>query len=388
MYRLSKIDHVGEDHVRRALDEAGNVMFAVNHPAHGDPFVILEIMHRLRVPCCYLAAWQVFQGYAGLKGLAFQRLGAFSIDREGTDLRAFRTAVDVLADSRRSLVIFPEGEVYHLNDRVTPMREGAAMIALTASKRRARAGLPPLCIVPCAIKYSYLDDPTPALLGVIERLERRIHWRPRHDHSLVDRIYRYADGVLTLKELEYMNERGSGSIPQRIGRLSEQILAHIETRRLGSVHGESIPVRVKNLRAKMLKEFSPANDSDAAASLASALPPKAFADMQRDFEDLHLVTQLFSYPGNYIAEQPSIERIAETLDKFEEDALGAQHAGARAARQAVVRFDEPIEVGGDTAGGRGGSRDAAAALTTEIEQRIQRLLDAIPREQRESSEPL
>ena len=100
-------------------------MFAVNHPAHGDPFVVFEAMARLRAPCCYLAAWHVFTGWMGLKGFAFQRLGAFSIDREGTDLRAFRTAADVLAQGDRSLVIFPEGDVYHLNDRITPLREGA-----------------------------------------------------------------------------------------------------------------------------------------------------------------------------------------------------------------------------------------------------------------------
>ena len=39
-------------------------------------------------------------------------------------------------------------------------------------------------------------------------------------------------------------------------------------------------------------------------------------------EDLFFATQLFSYPGDYLADDPSIERIAETIDKFEEDILG------------------------------------------------------------------
>jgi 1-acyl-sn-glycerol-3-phosphate acyltransferase len=383
MYRLSRIEHRGEDYLRRALDDAGNVMFAVNHPAHGDPFVILDVMHRLRVPCCYLAAWQVFTGFAGLKGFAFQRLGAFSIDREGTDLRAFRTAVDVLSDSRRSLVIFPEGEVYHLSDRVTPMREGAAMIALTAAKRRAKAGMPPLRIVPCALRYRYLDDPSPSLHGVMERLERRIHWRPASETPLAERIYRYADAVLTLKEMEYLRERGAGTIPQRIARLSEHILRGIESKRLGRVADETIPVRVKNLRAAMLKDLSPAAATDEPGPSPGPDAPSADvrAAMQRDFDDLHLVTQMFSYPGDYVVERPTIERIAETLDKFEEDALGAHYAGSRVARRAMVSFGEPIEVGGDAAGGRGGSRDAAARLTTDIEHRLQQLLDSSARDQ-------
>jgi hypothetical protein len=93
-------------------------------------------------------------------------------------------------------VIFPEGEVYHLNDVVTPPREGAAMIALTAARRRAKSQSTPLHIVPCAIKYFYLEDPTPELLGVMASLEQRIHWRPQTHLTLPERIYKYAGAVV------------------------------------------------------------------------------------------------------------------------------------------------------------------------------------------------
>ena len=45
------------------------------------------------------------------------------------------------------------------------------------------------------------------------------------------------------------------------------------------------------------------------------------AKLRADLEDLFLVVQLYSYPGDYVAEKPSIERMAETLDKLEEDVL-------------------------------------------------------------------
>ena len=50
------------------------------------------------------------------------RIGAFPIDREGADLRAFKAGVEILARGRQPLVIFPEGEVYHVYDRLTPLR--------------------------------------------------------------------------------------------------------------------------------------------------------------------------------------------------------------------------------------------------------------------------
>jgi len=88
------------------------------------------------------------------------------VDREGSDLHAFKRAVQVLSEERFPLVIFPEGEVYHINDRVTPFREGPAVIALTAIKNGDR----PNYVVPCAIKYQYLDDPTPELETLMTEL--------------------------------------------------------------------------------------------------------------------------------------------------------------------------------------------------------------------------
>ena len=46
-----------------------------------------------------------------------------------------------LAGGRR-LVIFPEGEIYHCNERVTPFREGAAAIAVAAYITTAQQQVP------------------------------------------------------------------------------------------------------------------------------------------------------------------------------------------------------------------------------------------------------
>ena len=86
-------------------------------------------------------------------------------------------------------------------------------------------------------------------------------------------------------------------------------------------------------------------------------------------EDVFLVVQLFSYPGNYVAEQPSIERIAETLDKFEEDVLGVKTASIRGTRKATVTFGEPIRVNDDR------RKEAVPALTNRLEECVQSLLD-------------
>ena len=373
MYGVKDIEIKCEKLLHDALGKGNGVMFAINHPAHGDPFVVFEVMSRLRARCCYLGAWQVFTGWMGLKGWVFQRLGAFSVDREGTDLRAFRTSVDVLVKAKRSLVIFPEGDVYHLNDRVTPLREGAATIAVTAARKRKRNNGPPLLIVPCAIKYFYQDDPTPELEQLMARLEKQIYWRPQTDKSLVERIYRYSEAMIALKEFEYLQTLSDGSLTERISHLSKYILMQMEQRRTSKVSEATIPERVKQLRHIVIEELGAGADRQDESQ--DGITDEVLIQGQRDLEDLHLVTQLFSYPGDYLTENPSIERISETLDKFEEDALGEECAGARKPRKAIVRFGEPIDVTDYLANSKGRTRDAASAITNMIENGLQALLD-------------
>ncbi|HUP81873.1 MAG TPA: hypothetical protein VM260_25200 [Pirellula sp.] len=71
-------------------------------------------------------------------------------------------------------------------------------------------------------------------------------------------------------------------------------------------------------------------------------------------------------------ESPSIERMAETLDKLEEDALQAAYPTVHADCEVLVRFDRPIEL----AIGKE-KRMAPAELTDQLEQRVQSMLDDI-----------
>ena len=91
---------------------------------------------------------------------------------------------------------------------------------------------------------------------------------------------------------------------------------------------------------------------------------------EQDLDDLFLAVQAFSYPGNYVAQEPTVERMAETLDKFEEDILGYKTSRIRGTRRATVTFGEPIPIERQK-----GKKGGAAALTRTMEARVQALLD-------------
>jgi hypothetical protein len=321
-----------------------------------------HVADQLGCPFFFMAAWELFGRSNFVVRRALQNHGVFSVDRDGVDLRAFRQAVKILAVGRYPLVIFPEGEVYHVNDRVTPFRYGAAMVAISAARRIG--GM--VSVVPCAIKYHYLADPTPVLLEIMDELESRIYWRPRPDLALAERIYRFAEAALAIKEIEYLGRTCTGPLAERVAALSDLILRRLEDRYGIEGPKRTLPERVKVLRHRMI-------------STLPDLPRDAPARSRclDDLDDVFFVTQLFSYPGDYVAESPTIERIAETLDKFAEDVFGICRASVCAARKATVCLGAPIQVSAED-----GRHDKAASLTDLLEQRVQRLLDSIqPREQ-------
>ena len=353
--RLLEVEVRGAEHVQEALGKGQGVLITPNHASHADCFALYEAADQVGVPFYVMVAWQVLHYGGWLKRTILRHHGCFSVDREGTDFNALRKSREVLESEPYPLVIFPEGEVYHINERVTPFREGPAAIALLAARKASR----PVVCIPCAMKFRYVDDPTPELLEVMSRLEEALYWRPRPDLTLGQRIYHFAEGVLALKEIEFMGATYSGSVPERIANLMEFLLGRIEARHGMDPAGATVPERVKALRREAIKQLEEHPDNDPARLQAI-----------EDLDDLFLVVQAFSYPGDYVAENPTIERIAETLDKFEEDVLPAETATVRGSRRGTVTFGEPIPVPAER-----GKKGSAAALTDLIEQRVQALLD-------------
>ena len=365
---IQNVDLHGLEHLQSAVASGAGVLVTPNHSFHYDSYVLGHAAHEVARPFHIMAAWQVFAAATSFQRFVMQRSGIFSIDRESADLGAFKRAVEILRSHHCPLVIFPEGDIYHTNDRVSPFREGAAAIALSAAKRSDR----PTVILPAAIKCRYVTDPTPGLLDLMSRLEQSLHWRPHTHLPLPERIYRFAEGLLALKELEYLGRHQTGTVQSRTAALIGHLLDDQEQRHNIEQRTGTVPERVKELRRHHIERLATGEASTVPLTAAKSvsLSDDERRQLERDMEDLFFVIQLYSYPGDYVAEKPSIERVAETLDKFEEDVLRVRYPTPRGTRHASVRFGEPILLSNEKA-----SREATSALTTQLEQHVQRLLD-------------
>jgi 1-acyl-sn-glycerol-3-phosphate acyltransferase len=360
-YAVANVTLEGHEHLAAVRDTDG-VMFTPNHSHDSDPHVMMDVAKRLGEQFYFMAAWQIFKGHHGVDGFVLQRMGAFSVDREGCDRRAMRQAVDLMTTGRR-LVVFPEGEIYHTNERLTPLREGVAFMAGTAQKDLDKQGDGrKVWIVPTAIRYTYLRDVTPALEESMTELEAHMRLRPGRGRPLVDRILAFGDAMLTVKEKEQLGRPGDGPLAPRIQSLIGAILDRHERAWLDKPTGpaDSVSLRVKTLRQHLLARWAAEDCDDAQRAKA-----------REALDDVQLVMQLYSYPGDYVAERPTLERMAETIEKFEEDVHGGlvRPKGDRAAR---VLLGPPIDVASETKGKR--PRAAATELTKKLETTLRDLM--------------
>jgi 1-acyl-sn-glycerol-3-phosphate acyltransferase len=368
-YRISDVELIGAENLGAAsgIGQDDGVLIAPNHSHDADPHVMMHVgLDQLQRQLYFMAAWQVFLGHKGIDGWVMQRFGAFSVDREGCDRRAMRQAVELLT-SGKSLVVFPEGEIYHTNERLTPLREGVAFFAITAQRDLEKEKQQrQIHVVPAAIRYRYQDDVLPEIESVVTSLESRLMVKPKTGASLNERIFGLGEILVTIKEKEQLGKSFDidERLPSRLHRLMHHILSRHENQQFQGVHAaDSVPLRVKQLRHHLLQKMC---DNDASDDSRRAA--------REALDDLHLVLQLYSYPGDYISTNPSVERMAETVEKFQEDLLGVAMVKPMGKRKATVKLGAPLDVKRHTSGR---SRAAAGELTVRLETSISELMKSM-----------
>ena len=189
-------------------------------------------------------------------------------------------------------------------------------------------------LIPTALRYAYHQSVERTYSRRLSRLKERITWKPREDGDPVDRIYRLGSGLLAIKEVEFLGTGRSGELVDRIVGLQQTLVGRLERKHYGEEREGTIPERVKALRRTIRRELT-----DEAAERPG---PNREWELYDDLDTLFVAVQLYSYPGQYLRERPTLHRIAETLLKLEEDVLGEGEYPA--PRSVTVQFGAPVGV--------------------------------------------
>jgi len=358
-------------------------LIAPNHAHYADPQVTFELARRAGRRFIYMATREAFDGWGGWQGWIIQRLGVFSVNRGGANVEGQRFARGVLVAGECDLLMFPEGEIYLLNDVVMPLKPGAARLGLEAADELSRQGRRRrVLIVPVAVKYEVSGDITPALEATAARLETAVLGRSRPG-PLYPRI------VALGTELLARAERAHGLTPlpgeglfERVRRLRQSLLEDLERKHFGRVREGFDFDRARKLMVRLRERLLTVTREGGYYGPPAAPPGDP---LTADLEAAHLCARSASFQDDYLIQNPTPERMAETLIKLEREVLGKEIRGSLGRRRAVIRIAPPLDVGEFLAAESAGTaRDGTVeAIVIRLYEALQGALDAIARETRE-----
>lgn len=359
-YRIAKISDQGFEQIGSLCEQGHSVMLAPNHSDHSDPHVIIELAARHGLRPYFMAAREVFE-ISPAAAWALQAMGVFSVDRDGPDLSAIKTAITLLEKGGDPLVIFPEGEIYHHHRRLDPLNEGVASILLKAAARLPTGRN--AYLVPVGLRFFHDAAAEETFVSRLSRLEDRIGWTPKPTMAVDERILRLGTGILALKETEALGYAGAGSVHERLNHLCDTLLSQVETRYPLDAKAVTPPERVRALRYRIRRRLLDAEKPPSDCEREILLD-----DMDRVFTAL----QAHSYIGSYLLSEPTFDHRAETILKLEEDLLGFPTYPSE--RSAHVVTGEPIAVSEMLRAATLPARGGAGALTELLEARLASLI--------------
>lgn len=361
-YRITSLDEQGFEKVRELVERGDAVILAPNHADHADPHVMLEVGGRCKLPLRFMAAREVFE-VSARGAWALQSMGVFSVDRDGPDMSAIKKAMTLLQEGK-PLVMYPEGEIYHHHERLDPLHEGVASILLKVASKLPEGKR--AWLVPVGMRFRHDPSVEATFPERLSKLEDRIGWTPKPSSSVDDRILRLGSGILALKETEFLGEAGSGLLQDRLTKLCESLLAEVEERHGSDPRASTPPERVRGqryrIRKRLLDEANPLTDQQR-------------MEMLDDLDRVFAALQAHSYIGDYLLENPTMDRHAETVMKLEEDLFGFPLYPT--PRVAKVLAGEPLDVSQMLVDGTLPAKGGAGQLTAILEEKLNQILATI-----------
>ena len=325
------VESRGVERLQKSIDDGHAVMMIPNHPRTSDPVVMYDLLRLVGKPMFAMASWHLFN-HGWFNRAVIRLYGGYSINREGLDKTSISFSVSALEKNLRPLLMFPEGATSRTNDSLMPFLDGPSFIARTAARRRFKKGLKTV-IHPIAIRYVFVGDFDKEFSSIMNSIENEIGVHIEPSGSPVDRIQSSLEHLVERKEQEFEVEPDDSLCPfERRQRLAESVLATAEVRCFGEPSRESITNRVRNIRARVFPEILSASD----------LSQKGRDTRWRDLERTYLAWQMASYPENYLADDPTIERVLDIAAKINEDLTDKpRHSGCS---RAIIEVCDAIEV--------------------------------------------
>lgn len=330
--------HVRKEDIEffRAIKGKGMIL-TPNHADELDPPICMELSRQVSKQFMMMCNREAFDEYLGIAGWVFQRIGVFSVERGGHDVAARQFAADVVKSSHDVLLIFPEGEIYYLNELVQPFHTGAVDIGIQAilEKRKSDPAWTAV-VVPMAIKYRYPASIKKVLEQRVNKMEQRLS-QDLTGFELKKRLASIISKMLQQQELEFgIDSEGDrfAQLSERVRHVRDEILAPLERKYSDAYNEQSRTIdRVFQLSASVRKR------------LKQTVTNESQEAYKKDLDALQEVAHMVSWQPQYIDDDPSIDRLAEMVLKLERELYKIKRPAPLCKRDVYIRLAPPVDLG-------------------------------------------
>ena len=245
---------------------------------------------------------------------------------------------------------------YHI---VVPFAEGASYIALRAQK--ALGTDHPVYAVPVSLKFTYLEDVRGILKQIIDDLARQFDTALDRNADFGSEVMRISTTALNrfLGQRGYSSPDQTGTVDDQIHHAAGQIIAALEGKMELKVPSDLDQTgRIRRIRAAV---HAVRTDPDREVDHPAA---SHWAD------EAMLALRILGYRGGYMANNPTLDRVAETVARLQED-VHSRIFRPVGSRRCIVQLGTPIDLRERLSSFQSQAREAITELTSDSEAAVQ-----------------
>jgi len=375
--RVTEIEISDDDLERLRKLKGQRCLLTSSHSGGFEPHIIMYLSKLLQDDYNYMAAMELFQQSPIYRWL-MPRLGVYSIIRGAVDRPSFSMTRKLLAEGKRWLVIFPEGQTIWQNSMVIPFQQGVIQLAFKGFEDAAgRSEGAHLHCIPMAIKYVYLEDMHAEIDASLSRLESKLSISEDSPTlTRYGRLRRVAEAVLAaIEKTHELTPSPDGNMNERIEHLKEHAVSGLEHQLgLQSNDRQTLLDRIRalfNTVDRIVYEEPTGSEYEQQLALERQ---RAVSD---HYEDLWRLLQFVSIYDGYVKESMTFERFLDVLCLLEMEVRRERKIwGPRKAR---VKVGEPIDLKDHASAYKSLKRETVRDVTASLESSVREMLDDLER---------
>ena len=343
-----------------------------NHPAW-EPVVLFHTAALAGKEVNIMTAHELF-ARSWLHGFVLPLIGAYSVNRGTSDMASFRETRRLIAEGKRWLVLFPEGQDHYMSDLLMPFQSGLVRLAFWALDEMKHQGPPPVRLIPVAVRYHFTRDMTAAIDQSLTRLESALNLYAASGMDRYERLLRISQRLIEDNEGYYrIPSDVNRPLPERIDRLRNVIIERVAAGIGIAPPDESRPLRDRVRTLLNALDLVRPPDAGQRNAYEQQLIARGEDYAKELHSELYRVLTFVGVSGNYIAQRPTAERFCDVLSRLEYEVSGS--APKFGPKRAVVVAGQPIDLAGRYQDYLTDKRGVPEQVTAELEAAVRNLLE-------------